>query len=181
MAVLCLLLFVFAPQTVALIAPGFDADQQAMYVDLFRIMCFTPVIFAASIVLGEILVAEGRFFAYGLAPLLYNGGIVVGTVLFASSARDLRGGHRGGRSAHWPTSRSGSSGSSGPGSGRGRASRLRTKGVGEFIRLMIPKMLSHPIEPLTFLYFTALASSLTPGVGELGQLRPELRRACRSA
>jgi hypothetical protein len=28
---------------------------------------------------------------------------------------------------------------------------------------MIPKMASHPIEPLTFLYFTALASTLTPG------------------
>ena len=40
---------------------------------------------------------------------------------------------------------------------------MRTKGVGEFIRLMIPKMLSHPIEPLTFMYFTALASTLTPG------------------
>ena len=51
---------------------------------------------------------------------------------------------------------------------------LRTKGVGEFIRLMIPKMLSHPIEPLTFLYFTALASTLAPGLGQLGQLRPEL-------
>ncbi len=81
MAVASAILFVLAPQTVAVIAPGFSPDQQAMYVNLFRIMCFTPVIFAASIVLGEILVANGRFFAYGLAPLLYNGGIVVGTVL----------------------------------------------------------------------------------------------------
>ena len=43
-------------------------------------MLVTPILFAASITLGEILVAERRFFFYGLAPLLYNVGIVLGTV-----------------------------------------------------------------------------------------------------
>ncbi len=162
MAVLCVILFAFAPQTVALIAPGFDAEQQAMYVNLFRIMCFTPVIFAASIVLGEILVAEGRFFAYGLAPLLYNGGIVVGTVLFAGTLGIYAAaiGAVGGALAHLGVRLVGIFRTR----FRPRPSfALRTKGVGEFIRLMIPKMLSHPIEPLTFMYFTALASTLTPG------------------
>lgn len=162
MAVLCVILFAFAPQTVALIAPGFDADQQAMYVNLFRIMCFTPVIFAASIVLGEILVAEGRFFAYGLAPLLYNGGIVVGTLLFAGTLGIYAAaiGAVGGALAHLGVRLVGIFRTR----FRPRPSfALRAKGVGEFIRLMIPKMLSHPIEPLTFMYFTALASTLTPG------------------
>ncbi len=162
MAVASAILFVLAPQTVAIIAPGFSPEQQAMYVNLFRIMCFTPVIFAASIVLGEILVANGRFFAYGLAPLLYNGGIVVGTVLlygqlgiYAAAVGALAGAlaHLGVRLVgiyRTPF--------------RPRVSfALRAKGVGEFIRLMIPKMVSHPIEPLTFLYFTALASTLAPG------------------
>src|SRR5204863_1817296 len=81
MAVTSAILFVLAPQTVALIAPGFHGSQRDLYVDLFRVMCVTPVIFAASIVLGEILVAERRFLTYGLAPLLYNGGIVAGTFL----------------------------------------------------------------------------------------------------
>ncbi len=133
-----------------------------MYVTLFRIMCFTPVIFAASIVLGEILVANGRFLAYGLAPLLYNGGIVLGTLLlypqlgiYAAAVGALAGAlaHLGVRLIgiyRTPF--------------RPRPSfALRAKGVGEFIRLMIPKMVSHPIEPLTFLYFTALASTLAPG------------------
>jgi len=162
MAVASAILFVLAPQTVAIIAPGFSPDQQSMYVNLFRIMCFTPVIFAASIVLGEILVANGRFFAYGLAPLLYNGGIVVGTVLlygqlgiYAAAVGAFAGAlaHLGVRLIgiyRTPF--------------RPRPSfALRAKGVGEFIRLMIPKMVSHPIEPLTFLYFTALASTLAPG------------------
>ena len=55
-----------------------------MYVDLFRLMCATPILFAASIALGEVLVADRRFLFYGLAPLLYNAGIVIGTLLFAS-------------------------------------------------------------------------------------------------
>ena len=162
MAVLCTLLFVFAPQTVAIIAPGFTGEQQTLYVSLFRLMCFTPVIFAASIVLGEVLVAEGRFLAYGLAPLLYNGGIVVGTLLLADRIGIYAAaiGAIGGALAHLAVRFVGIFRTR----FRPRPSfKLRTKGVGEFIRLMIPKMLSHPIEPLTFLYFTALASTLAAG------------------
>ena len=35
--------------------------------------------------LGEVLVAERRFFFYGAAPLLYNLGIVIGTVLLVDA------------------------------------------------------------------------------------------------
>ena len=69
----------------SVIAPGFQStSDRDLYTGLFRVMCVTPVIFAASIALGEVLVADRRFLFYGLAPLLYNGGIVAGTVLFAS-------------------------------------------------------------------------------------------------
>lgn len=162
MAVAAGLLFIFAPQTVALIAPGFQGDQQVLYVELFRVMCITPVIFAASLVLGEILVAERHFLAYGLAPLMYNGGIVAGTVvlgprigIFGAAIGAVIGAlaHLAIRLVGIYRTRF-----------RPRPSvTFRAKGVGEFIRLMIPKMASHPIEPLTFLYFTALASTFTPG------------------
>jgi putative peptidoglycan lipid II flippase len=162
MAATALLLFVFAPATADLIVPGFTDQEQALYVELFRIMLITPVLFAASIALGEILVAERRFLWYGLAGLLYNAGIVVGTVLLSSSI--------GIHAAAW-------------GAVLGAAAHLgirvvgalragfvirprlevRTAAVAEFIRLMVPKMLSHPIEPLTFLYFTALATTFAAG------------------
>ena len=75
-------LFLLAPLTIDLIAPGFTSpEQRALYTDLFRVMCITPLIFATSIVLGEILVAKRRFLYYGIAPLLYNAGIVLGTLL----------------------------------------------------------------------------------------------------
>src|SRR5260221_12146104 len=48
---------------------------------------------------------------------------------------------------------------------------LRVRGVREFLLLMAPKMLSHPIEPLTFLYFTSLASRFD--VGSVSSVRSE--------
>ena len=80
MAPVSVVLFVIAPLTVNVVASGFDNAQRALYTDLFRIMCFTPLIFTASIALGELLVVKRRFLFYGLAPLLYNGGIVAGTI-----------------------------------------------------------------------------------------------------
>ena len=82
MAASSLLLLILAPATVRLVAPGFDESSQALYLDLFRLMLLTPIIFAASITLGEVLVAERRFLFYALAPILYNVGIVAGTLLF---------------------------------------------------------------------------------------------------
>ena len=44
MGIAAALLFIFAPQTVALIAPGFQGDQQTLYIDLFRVMSVLPAI-----------------------------------------------------------------------------------------------------------------------------------------
>ena len=79
------LLFIFAPQTTALIAPNFDAEQQELYTSLFRVMLITPIIFAASLSIGDVLLAERRFVTYGIAPLLYNAGIIIGTLAFGAS------------------------------------------------------------------------------------------------
>ena len=40
---------------------------------------------------------------------------------------------------------------------------LRMPALLEFGKLMVPKMASHPIEPLTFLFFTSVASTLVAG------------------
>ena len=40
---------------------------------------------------------------------------------------------------------------------------LRMPALREFLGLMLPKMISHPIEPLTFLFFTAVATTLVAG------------------
>jgi putative peptidoglycan lipid II flippase len=162
MAATAAILFVLAPQTVGLVAPGFTGDQRDLYVGLFRVMCITPVVFAASTVLGEILVAERRFLLYGLAPLMYSGGIVAGA-FFLSGRMGIYGAAVGavaGALAHLGIRLIGIYRTK----FRPHPSlALRTKGLGEFGRLMLPTMASQLIMPLTFIYFTALASTLEPG------------------
>jgi putative peptidoglycan lipid II flippase len=163
MALASAVLFVLAPVTVGVIAPGFQsAADRDLYTGLFRVMCLTPAVFAASIALGEVLVADRRFLFYGLAPLLYNGGIVAGTLLLAGSL-GIYGAAVGavlGALLHL--------GIRVAGIGRTRFSirarlAVRTAAVREFIRLMLPKMASHPVDPLTFLYFTAMATRFGAG------------------
>jgi putative peptidoglycan lipid II flippase len=162
MAVAVGVLFLIAPATVSFVAPGFDAHQRELYTQLFRLMCLSALVFAASFALGEMLVARQRFLSYGLAPVLYNLGIVLGTILL-SSRIGIYGAAAGtlvGASLHL-------------GVRMVEARRigirfrpeLRVRGAAfhEYLRLSIPKMLSQPIEPLTFLFFTAVASTLVAG------------------
>ncbi len=162
MAVASAILFVIAPATTARIAPGFSGPQAEQYVELFRLMCITPVIFAASIALGELLVAHRRFLWYALAPILYNTGIVGGTVLLgdrlgihAAAVGAVAGAvlHLGIRVV-----------------GIARTDvrirpqlAVRTAAFREFLRLMLPKMAAHPVEPIVFLFFTQLATTLGAG------------------
>lgn len=163
MGVAAAVLFLVAPYTVELIAPGFTSpEQRALYTDLFRVMCITPLIFATSIVLGEILVAKRRFLYYGISPLLYNGGIVLGTLLlhdqigiFGAAVGAVVGAllHLAIRVIEILRTDV----------RLGPRLALRMPAVREFLRLMVPRMAGAPIEPLTFQFFTRVASGFVEG------------------
>jgi len=153
---------VFAEATVSVIAPGFRDEQRELYLGLFRTMLVTQVGFAASLTLGQVLLAEQRYFWYGVAPLLYNLGIIVGTLLFAPSL-GIYGPAIGavlGAAIHLGSRFIGLRGSAfRPGLGwSARRDALR-----EFVRLVLPKAVSQPVEPITFGFFTAIASSMAAG------------------
>jgi putative peptidoglycan lipid II flippase len=162
MGTAAVLMFVFAEATTGFIAPGFEGEQRELYVSLFRVMLATPILFAASLTLGQVLLAEQRFFWYGIAPLLYNAGIILGTIAF-SDALGVYGAAIGaviGAAIHL--------GSRFIGLRRSRFRialgwSARPSSVREFVRLMLPKMVSHPVEPITFLFFTSIASGLAAG------------------
>ena len=155
-------LFVFAPQAVSFIAPGFRGEQLETSVNLIRLLCVSQVIFAASWVLGEVLLAEQRWVWYGIAPVFYLVGIIAGTLLLGE-AMGIYGaavGAIGGALVHlavrligvfrtpfrpWPSF------------------NLRVKGLREYLWLSAPKMVSQPMDLLIILYFTRLASGLEPG------------------
>jgi putative peptidoglycan lipid II flippase len=162
MGVAALVMFVFADATSGFIAPGFTGEQRELYASLFRVMLATPILFAASLTLGQVLLAEQRFFWYGLAPLLYNLGIIAGTVLFSESL-GIYGPAIGaviGATIHLGSRFVGLRGSS---FRVGLGWEARTASVREFVRLMLPKTASHPVEPITFLFFTNVASGLAAG------------------
>jgi putative peptidoglycan lipid II flippase len=162
MAVLAMVLFVVAPLTVEIVAPRFGPEQRDLYTGLFRVMCITPLIFTASIALGEVLVAKRRFLFYGLAPLLYNGGIVAGTV-FLSDSLGIFGAAVGavlGAFLHLGIRLAGILRTDF--AIRPRL-QVRTAAMREFGVLMVPRMASAPIEPLTFQFFTNVASAFVAG------------------
>lgn len=162
MAIVSALLFVFAPLTVPIVASGFGPEQQELYIELFRVMTLTPIIFAASMVLGEVLIADRRFLFYGLAPIMYNAGLAFGALVL-SPEFGIFGPAIGaviGALLHLAIRVVGI---------RGTGFHIRprlsfaTAGLRDFFRLMLPKTASSPIEPLTFLFFTNVASTLVAG------------------
>ena len=82
LAVLALLVLVFAPVLVPIITPGFDEAQLAQTVELTRVMVLAPLFLAAGAVATSVLNARGRFGAAALAPIVYNVAIIVGALLF---------------------------------------------------------------------------------------------------
>jgi putative peptidoglycan lipid II flippase len=81
LAILAAVVLLLAPQMVALITPGFDADELAQTTQLTRIMVLSPLFLAAGTVATSVLNARGRFAAAGLAPLVYNLAIIVGALV----------------------------------------------------------------------------------------------------
>jgi putative peptidoglycan lipid II flippase len=159
----------FASLAIFLLAPwigerfeAFDPATRALYVDLLRINSLAQVLVAASFAVGEILVAHRRFAFYALAPILYSAGIVAGTVLFADRYGILATGWGAvaGAAAHLGVRVAGTMRTA----FRIRpAFAIRTPAFREFVRLMIPRMASHPVELLMLSWFTVLATDLGPG------------------
>ncbi len=57
---------------------GFDAETRALTARLTRILLPAQIFFLTGGILRAVLMAEGRFASQALAPLLYNGAIIVG-------------------------------------------------------------------------------------------------------
>ena len=64
------------------IAPGLSESGHALAVSMMRVIAVNPFIFAISAVIASMQQAVGRFTFYALAPMLYNVGIIIGTLWF---------------------------------------------------------------------------------------------------
>lgn len=79
-----ILIVIFADPLVNIVAPGMDEDARALAVSLMRVIAINPFLFAVSSVIASMQQAVGRFTFFAMAPILYNFGIIIGTVWFTN-------------------------------------------------------------------------------------------------
>lgn len=74
---------IFADRLYGAVAPGYTLEQVRTIASLARVMFFAQGIFIISYVLTSVLESLRRFLIPALAPLLYNLGLIVGTLVLA--------------------------------------------------------------------------------------------------
>ena len=77
------LVIVFANNFYGVLAPGFSIEHRDQIVAIARVLFAAQGFFVVSYVLTAVLESSRRFLVPALAPLLYNIGIILGTVLLA--------------------------------------------------------------------------------------------------
>ena len=79
------LIMIFAdPLMRYVIAPGLSESGHVLAVSMMRVIAINPFIFAIASVIASIQQAVGRFTFYALAPMIYNVGIIIGTLWFTN-------------------------------------------------------------------------------------------------
>ena len=77
------ILILFAPQLVSLVAPGFDSASRELTVNISRLLFLSPLLLGISALATALLQAFSRFLITSLAPIFYNLGIIFGIVFLA--------------------------------------------------------------------------------------------------
>lgn len=159
--ILAIPVFIFMPRLADVVAPGFAFEDKELLVLMARILLLSPIIFAVSNTLGNILISFERFWGYGLAPIFYNLGIIIGiplarifgplgliegVVIGALLHLAVRWADIAKNRIRWrfPV-------------------QWRHPEFRKILKLMIPRMAGQPIEQITFFIFTNIASTLTVG------------------
>ena len=83
-SVSAVVLYFLMPYLIPLLVPKFNADRMNLTVTISRILMLTPLFFSMSYAVSGILNSYKRFFAYSLAPLIYNMAIIIGAVFVAN-------------------------------------------------------------------------------------------------
>lgn len=162
MVITSVIIIIFAGPISALAVPGFDSTDRALTAKILRLLAISPIFFGASNAIGAWLVTKRRFLFYGLSPVLYNLGIIGGTIILAPSfgITGVALGTVGGAFLHlaarfFDARRSGFVFS--------LRYSFKTAEFKQTLKLMLPKMFGQPIELATFWAFTAISSTLIPG------------------
>lgn len=80
--IISVVLIIFVPQIISVIAPGFSAEKKELTVLLTRIMFLSPILLGISNIISSILRVFQRFLITSISPILYNIGIIIGILFF---------------------------------------------------------------------------------------------------
>src|SRR3989338_2684967 len=80
--ILTVILFIFSPFLVKLIAPGFSPQKTESTLKLMRLLFLSPLLLGISNLFSFVLKSLRHFFIVSMAPILYNLGIILGIVIF---------------------------------------------------------------------------------------------------
>lgn len=169
-----IVLFFAVPILVPLIAPGFEGEKLSTTMWLTRLMLLSPIFLGISAVMGGVLQSRRRFFAFSLAPVLYNVGIIFGALVLAPHF-GIFGVGLGvilGAFLHFVTQ-----GSVAFKLGLKRLPRpdFKDKGIRRIIKLMIPRTLGLAVTQLNLIVILALASTIGAGSVAVFQLAQNLQ------
>jgi len=162
--IICGLLFVLAPYLIRFIVPGFSPEHRELTVLLTRIMFLSPIFFGVSNIFASISQYYNHFIVFALSPIFYNLGIIFG-ILFLAPRFGVIGLAMGvvvGALLHWliqiPSAVI-------HGFKYKPIFNLKSKGLREIVRLMIPRTLNSIATHFNLIVVTAIASTL--GVGNI--------------
>ncbi|MDI6883040.1 MAG: murein biosynthesis integral membrane protein MurJ [Patescibacteria group bacterium] len=160
--IISIFLFIFAPQLISLVAPGFEGTKKALTVTLTRIMLLSPILLGVSNVISGVLRVFRRFLITSLSPIMYNLGIITGIFFFAPKigVQGVAWGVVLGGALHLliqlPTLFK-------VGFKPKKILNIRQSGILEAIKLTIPRSIGLAASQINLIVITAIASGLTAG------------------
>ena len=163
LGVLTIFFFIFAPEIVAHLVPGFTGAKRELTIHLTRIMLLSPIFFGVSAVVGSVLVSSRRFLDYSIAPLLYNLGIILGITVLVDRFGEAGLGYGVVLGAALHLALQWRSVAADGFRFRPRLSAWRDRSVRRVLRLMIPRSLGMAVSQVSLLVVAFFASTLVSG------------------
>lgn len=85
MAIVGVIMFIFAQPLVRLVSPGLQGQDLANAVSIMRFISFNPLLFAISGILAGAQQTFGRFFFFAIGPIFYNTAIMMSVYIFRNN------------------------------------------------------------------------------------------------
>lgn len=83
--VFSVVIYIITPSIVHFLFPSYSGSELDELIMMSRLLLLSPILLGLSNLLGSVTQMLHRFFAFALAPILYNIGIIVGAIYFYPS------------------------------------------------------------------------------------------------